>query len=153
MIFNKSGKLTKEHLTIDGNKLEVVQTFTYLGIDITASGSFTSAINELASKAKKAMIPIYKTIMQFQLPFLKTIQLFQTFIEPILLYNAENWSILTDKQIEKCKNNHHSLYEISLKSPTTTTQLKFSKFILGLNKQCPNMAVLGETAQIPLGHP
>ena len=57
---------------------------------------------------------------------------------------------MTDKQIEKCKTNHLFLYDIAFKSPITVTQLKFSKFILGLNKQCPNLAVLGEVAEIPL---
>ena len=64
MIFNKSGRKSKEQLYMEGNELENVQTFTYLGIDISASGSFTHAIKELSSKAKKAMIPLYKTIIQ-----------------------------------------------------------------------------------------
>ena len=150
MIFNKSGRKSKEQLYMEGNELENVQTFTYLGIDISASGSFTHAIKELSSKAKKAMIPLYKTVIQFQMPFNKSLRLFQTFIEPILLYNAENWSILTNKQITKCKNMHNSLYDIGFKSPMTTAQLKYFKFILGLTRQCPNMAVLGEVSETPL---
>ena len=150
MIFNKSGRQTKEHFMINEKELEVVRSFTYLGIDISTSGSFTLGIKELTAKAKKAMMPLYKTVMQFQMPFRQSLKLFQTYVEPILLYNAENWSSMTDKQIDKCKNNHTSLYELALRLPSTTTQLKYSKFILGLSKQCPNMAVLGEVAEIPV---
>ena len=100
MVFNKTGRRYKVDIKINGNKLEVVQKFTYLGIDITSSGFFTSAIKELASKAKKAMMPLYRTIIQFQIPFRKSLKLFRTYIEPILLYNAENLSILTDKQMK-----------------------------------------------------
>ena len=151
MIFNKSGRKSKEKFFVEGKELEIVQTYTYLGIDISASGSFTQAIKELSSKAKKAMIPLYKTVIQFQMPFSKSLRLFQTFIEPILLYNAENWSILTNKQIEKCKHTHNSLYDIGFnKSPMTSAQLKYFKFILGLTRQCPNMAVLGEVSETPL---
>ena len=38
MIFNKSGRLIKDHFTINGNKLEVVPSYTYLGIDIPTNG-------------------------------------------------------------------------------------------------------------------
>ena len=77
MIFNKSGRLEKQQFQINSYELEVVQKFTYLGIDITVSGSFTPAIKELSSKAKKAMMPLYKTIMQFKMPFTKSLKTFQ----------------------------------------------------------------------------
>ena len=150
MIFNKAGRLLKQTFTINNENVEVVRTFTYLGVDITPSGSFSPAIKQLSSKAKKAMMPLYRTVMQFQTPFNLSLKLFHTYVEPILLYNAENWTAMTEKQIDKCRTNPSSLYDIALKNPATTTQLKFYKFILGLKKNCPNMAVFGETAILPL---
>ena len=132
MIFNKCGRRIKEKFKVDGNELEVVMTYTYLGVEMSVSGSFTTAIKVLAEKARKAMMPLYRTIMQFQIPFKNALRLFHTFIEPILLYNSENLSTLSDKQLAKCKNNHNLLYSISLNSPSTITQLKMLKFILGL---------------------
>ena len=90
MIFNKTGKLLKDNFTIEGQKLDIVHKYTYLGVDIPASGSFSTSIAELTSKAKKAMMPLYTTIMKFNLPYRTALRLFQTYIEPILLYNAEN---------------------------------------------------------------
>ena len=150
MIFNKSGRLLKDHFTIDGKELQIVRSYTYLGIDIPASGSFNLGMTQMNSKAKKAMMPLFTTIMQFNIPFHKALQLFQTYVEPILLYNAENFAAMTEKQIEKCKDGRLGIYDIATSSQMTTTQMKFIKFILGVGKQCPNMAVLGEAAVLPL---
>ena len=47
MIFNKSGKLLKDTFSIYGQKLDIVQKYTYLGVDIPASGTFSTSIKEL----------------------------------------------------------------------------------------------------------
>ena len=150
MVFNKAGRKSKDQFLYQGQKLEVVNSFTYLGVEIMSNGSFTAAIRSLCDKARKAMIPLYRTMIQFKMPTHKCKQLFNTFIEPILLYNAENLSTLTDKQILKCREDSNKLYEIASSAPTTTTQLKFLKFIVGVNRSCPNLAVFGDTGNIPL---
>ena len=150
MIFNNSGRKTKDKFMYNNQELSQVQSFTYLGVEISASGTFSHGIKALVQKAKKAMMPLFRTIVQFKLPFHLILKLFTTYIEPILLYNAENWACMTTKEIEKCKQDHNRIYEKSLQAPTTIPQLKFLKFALGVNKQCPTLAVLGETAEVPL---
>ena len=152
IIFNKPGRRYKEVFTLDGTKLEVVQSYTYLGVEMTASGSFSLAIKELNNKARKAMIPLYKAISQFKIPFTRGINLFRTYVEPILLYNAENLTFLTNKEIAKCKNDKSLLHDIALKAPNTTSQLKFYKYMLGVGSQSPNLSVFGEIAEHPLQH-
>ena len=152
IIFNKTGRKFKENFTLDSARLDVVQTYTYLGIEMNSCGSFTLAIKELTSKARKAMIPLYKTIAQFRIPFIKGLKLFRTYIEPILLYNIENLACFTIKAIEKCKKDAAQIQDVVMKAPTTITQLKFHKYILGIGKQSPNMAVLGEVSDHPLQH-
>ena len=149
MIFNKSGKLLKDKLSINGQDLDIVHKYTYLGVDIPASGSFSTSVAELTSKAKKAMMPLFTTIMKFNIPYRTAIRLFQTYIEPILLYNAENQTAMTDKEILKCQQDSSYIYNLQQQSPLTTTQLKFTKFILGVGKHCPNMTIFGESAKIP----
>ena len=150
MVFNKAGRKSKDKFLYKNQKLEVVNTFTYLGIEIMTNGSFATAIKTLTDKAKKAMMPLYKTMIQFQMPFHKCKQLFNTFIEPILLYNAENWSTMTDKQIRECREDSNKIYEMASKTLTTTAQLKFYKFMMGVNKSCPNLAIFGDTGELPL---
>ena len=150
MVFNNGGRKTTETFTYDNRQLSTVQSFTYLGIDISAKGSFTSGVKALVSKAKKAMIPLFRTIVQFELPFSNIMKMFTSLIEPILLYNAENWAAMTPKEIEKCKRDHNRIYEKSTSSPPTVSQLKYLKFALGVSRQVPSMAILGETAEVPL---
>ena len=150
MIFNKGGRLIPQTFTIKGEGVEVVRAFTYLGVQITPSGSFTPAIQELSDKARKAMMPLYKTVAQFNLPFRLSVKLFHTFVEPIAMYNAENWGCFTDKQIEKCRADPAAIYDICMTSHATRLQLKFYKYILGLKKQTSNMATFGEVAYLPL---
>ena len=150
MIFNRGGKLLKDQFSIDGKPLETVPSYTYLGVDIPTNGSFNPGMTQMNNKAKKAMMPLYTTIMQFNIPFHKALKLFQTYVEPILLYNVENFAALSEKQVEKCKQGSTNIYELTMQSHLTTTQLKFLKFILGIGKQTPNMAVFGEAAVIPL---
>ena len=119
MVFNKSGKTLRQNLIYNGKKLETVNRLTYLGIDLAASGTLSHGIRQLANKARKAMIQLYGTIIKFKIPFDKCKQLFNTYIEPILLYNSENWSTFTEKQIEKCKANSNIFYQLSLLLPAS----------------------------------
>ena len=152
IIFNKMGRKCKDTFTFHGEKLEVVQTYTYLGIEMTSSGSFSVAIQEINNKARKAIIPLIRTACQFKIPLTRTLNLFRTYVEPILLYNAENWAAMTSKDISKCRINTRYIQESSLKSSITTSQLRFVKYALGVGRQSPNLAVLGEIADIPLQH-
>ena len=150
MIFNKSGRKAKDKFTYQNQELLIVQSFTYLGVEISASGTFSNGIKALVTKAKKAMMPLFRMIIQFKLSFHQILKLFTAYIEPILLYNAENWACMSSKEIEKCKKDHNKIYEKSMIATTTIPQLKYLKFALGVNKQCPTLAVLGETAEVPL---
>ena len=152
IIFNKSGRKYKEEFTLNGTKLETVQSYTYLGVEMTACGSFSLATRELNNKARKAMIPLFKTIAQFRIPFTRGINLFRTYVEPILLYNAENWACLTSKEITNCKKDNSLLHKIALDAPPTTCQLKFYKYMLGVGTNSPNLSVLGEVSEHPLKH-
>ena len=65
-----------------------------------------------------------------------------------MLYNVENWAILNDKTIKNFANN--SLFADIADSKTDTLHRKFLKYILGVSKSCPNLAVYGETGDTPL---
>ena len=72
----------------------------------------------LIDKASKALRPLQRAIAGFQLPLDLAIRLFHTLVEPIALYNVENWSILTDKQLGKL--NADTLFDFIDKSPIDT---------------------------------
>ena len=113
--------MLKDQFRIDGKDLKIVPSYTYLGIDIPTNGSFNPGMAQMNSKAKKAMMPLYTTIMQFNIPFHKALKLFQTYVEPILLYNAENFATMSEKQIEKCKQGTTDIYKLAMQANMTTT--------------------------------
>ena len=147
MIFNAAGKHIKTHFNINGNLLESVHTFCYLGFDLNASGTVKHAVNILYDKANKAMRPLMNSIARFNIPVKTSLKLFHAFISPIILYNVENWGILTDKKLE---NFPTTIFTSISDSKADILHRKFLKYILGVSKSCPNLAIYGETGELPL---
>ena len=84
--------IKKASFVFEGETLEIVQEFEYLGIIIKASGIFNTGISERSTKALKVFFMIRK---KFQSSFIfPTLQcrLFDTCVNPILLYCTEIWS-------------------------------------------------------------
>ena len=101
MVFNCAGKFVRDVFTLNGEKLEPVQAFCYLGFDIKCSGTIKHAMNVLNDKGKKALRPLLCAIGRFNIPAKTSIRLFHSYVAPILLYNLENWSTLNDKTLQK----------------------------------------------------
>ena len=148
MVFNSSGRFIRDSFTLNGQTLEPVQSFCYLGFDIKCSGNVKHAMNILNDKGNKALRPILCAIARFNIPVKTSIRLFHTYISPILLYNAENWSTLSDKGLEKC--DKHFILSETLTSKIDITHRKLLKYILGVSKSCPNLAIYGEAGEIPI---
>ena len=148
MIFNIAGRLIKTNFFINGEPLEPVKSFCYLGFEVVPSGIVTHAMNVLNDKAKKALHPLLSAIAKFDLPGKLSIHLFHTFISPILLYGVENWSILSELDIERFDDLY--IFNKTEKAKTDIVHRKLLKFVLGLSKTCHNIAIYGDTAEIPL---
>ena len=148
MVFNAQGRFIKERLHIKGVALQPVNNFCYLGFEIKSSGSMQHGASILVDKASKALRPLQRAIANFRLPFDLSVRLFHTLIEPIALYNVENWSTLTDNQLEKLNND--SIFSYIDKYPLDSLHRKFLKYILGVNKSSPNLAIYGDTGEVPL---
>ena len=151
MVFNASGRLLTGYNFFYGDKrLEQVKTYCYLGIEISCSGSFGLARSSLVEKAKKATFPLKALINQFQLPVKKSLDLYNSLISPILLYNAENLAHLSHKQIADLEENKKSMLEMMMNTYMNGSQYKFLKYVLGVKSNCSNLATLGEMGEFPL---
>ena len=140
--------MLKNYFFINGKPLEPVQSFCYLGFDVKASGTVKHAMNTLCEKANKAMRPIFHAIARFNLPVKTALRIFHAFIEPIALYNAENWATFTDKEIEKFSSE--TLLNKIATGKIDIVHRKFLKYVLGTSPSCPNMAMYGDTNEHPL---
>ena len=149
IVFNPSGRiLTGMNFLYQGEKLKIVKSYCYLGIDLTSSGSLRTARTNLLEKAQKAMFPLKAMIKQFQCK--KSLELFHSLIEPISLYNSENLAHLTQHQIKSIVDNKTTLLSYLTSSYLDTTHHKFLKYVLGVKQNCSNMATLGELGEFPL---
>ena len=152
IIFNHQGRLLRGNFTFNNQTLEIVKSYTYLGLEITASGSYTAAKVALMEKARKAMMPLISTVAQFHMPINYSLHLFDSFVKPIALYNAENWAVLTTHQRISLENNSTTILSYLLNIQAEKVHLKYLKYLLGVKKSCSNHAVLGELGRIPLVH-
>lgn len=72
--------------TINGDKIETVKEYKYLGILFSSSGSFLNAKKQLVSQANKAMHILYSRISNLDLSIDIQLKLFDQTILPILTY-------------------------------------------------------------------
>ena len=101
-------------------------------------------------KARKAMLPLLALIPDFKLSCKNSLKLFHTYIKPIAMYNSENLSYFTKHQIQSMEENKTTLLSYLTESETNTVHQKFLKYILGVKRNCSNMATLGELGEFPL---
>jgi hypothetical protein len=116
-----------------------------LGIIISASGKFGEARKILYNKALKGSFKLMKDLSGLN-PSIPTIDLFDHYtITPIALYGSEIWGILNMSE----KQTKIEIY-IYKDWECEKLNIKFCKYILGVNKKTTNLAVLAELGKFPI---
>ena len=92
--------------------------------------------------------PLICASFRFNLPAKTVSRLFHTFVSPIILYSVENWATLTNNKLKIF--NDTDIFNDTINSKVDVTHRKLLKHIMGLSKSCPNIAIYGETGEIPL---
>ena len=133
-------------------KMEIVQSFCYLGIDISASGSSSHAKLNLKDKSPKAMFPLVDPIWKFDPGIKHSIGLFHKLISPIVSYGygSEIWSSFSNNQLKKLSKDPSILSSLLIGNQIETVQLKFLKRVSGLRRNCATLAVLREVGEFPI---
>lgn len=147
MIFNKTGKLLQKYKFYYNNgPVEITNSYQYLGIIFTPSGSFTQAIKKLTDQALKALFKLRQQNLANNIPVaLRHYKLFDTLIMPILSYCAEIWTPYFIKGL-----NADNFLALGDKLPLEKIHTKFCRFILGVNKKTTNIAVRAELGRRPI---
>ena len=133
MVFRKGGFLSKnEKWKLFNKDLEVVNEYNYLGYLFTTKISMVRGAEALAVKGKRACIGCIKCIYRLkemsQDCFFK---IFDTQVQPVLLYASELWGLHRLDSIEKV----HTLA---------------CKRVLNVHSRVPNKLVYGELGRYPL---
>ena len=143
IVFNKNGKLYNSSFYYNGELVEVVRSYTYLGIVFTCCGSFTQAIEHLKQQAQKALFKLKQVGTQQNI--VTSLKLFDALILPIIRYCSEIWAPYMAKGI-----NSENLMSLSDKLPAEKLHTKFCRFLLSVNKKATNAAVRAELGRYSL---
>lgn len=77
--------------SIGPNRLDIVDSYKYLGVFFSRSGSFLTARKHIATQARKALHLLYTRINNLHLPIDLQLKLFDNTVLPILTYGSEVW--------------------------------------------------------------
>ena len=135
LIFNKTGRLIRENIYLNGTLLENVRQYKYLGFVLTPSGEIRTGLQDLRDRAFKAFQALKgKMGESFNEDILTALNLYDALVKPILTYASDFWGCLKLPQ-----NN-----------PIEICHMKVLKQILGVQTQTTNIGVLLELGRVPL---
>ena len=121
-----------QNFWLNGEKVEIVDSYVYLGTTFQSNGRFTGAMQKQINQAHRALFAIKSKKEKFNLPIDIVLDLFDKMILPILLYGCEIWGF------ETSLDNIEIFYR------------KFLKYLLKVNQQTTDCMVYGETGRTPL---
>jgi hypothetical protein len=147
--FCKSGRLCTDVFMLDGHQVECVKAYKYLGVVFSASGSMSTARQNIHDRARKALFKLNSCTRDSAVSPALALKLFDQLIKPICLYGAEIWGTedLSANKFKKENGFEKAYYPLPIEKVHTS----FCKYTLGVTKKATNSAVMGELGRFPLG--
>jgi hypothetical protein len=117
----------------EGEAIEQLNSFKYLGVELHGTKGMQSAIQQLAMSGKKAIFALRRRCVELRIfdPTLQC-QLFDALVKPVLSYGCEVWS------------DHMAREQLEVVHRT------FLKSLLGVNNTTSSYVVLAEFGRFPL---
>ena len=134
MIFYR-GYLQKPNFFFENHKLEMCNNFTYLGVVFTTRLSASKHVDHIISKCNAKVGYLFATLALKEMPFAVAMDVFNTYILPIITYAIAVWLPLMTE---------------SLQTKLNTIYTKFLKRYLGLPYSANNAIVYFITETCPL---
>ena len=134
IVFRKGGFLAcRERWFYGSSEMTVVNTYKYLGIYFSTKLSFTFACEDLASRAKKALLKILCILFKLNSSSVHLyFKLFDAQVQPVVQYGAEIWGL------DAAAQNIEKVHLFAMK-----------KF-LGVESRTPNDFVYGDLGRYPI---
>ena len=131
MVFKKGGSVPRDtEFLYEGQPIEIVNQFNYLGVVFTCGGSLTSAHSTSAGQAQKAVYKLNKYLYKFTYISPKhKLDLFDKLVSPVLNYCSEVCGFVNDLSMER-------------------VHMQFCKKILGVKKSTQNDFIYGELGRV-----
>ena len=116
---------------LNGNNVEVVFSYTYLGVLFNYNNKFNEAQKNLCLSGNRAMFSLLKRCRKLHLPIDIQLDLFEKCVQPILLYGCEVWGSQSIDLVSRA-------------------QLRFLKLALGMHKTTPSCMIFGDLGCYPI---
>ena len=100
MVFSKGKIRNLPSFTYNNEHLEVVHSYSYLGITFNYNGKFIVAQRDLYDKASRAMFGLLAKCRRLRLPIDVQIKLFDCTVKPIIMYGSEVWGFHTNDIVQ-----------------------------------------------------
>ena len=138
LVFNKpfTRKIKRLQFRIDNSLIEITNSYCYLCIDISNTGSSKKATDALYKKSLRALHSVYASlnVRSDETNVRLYLKLFDSLIKPVLLYGSEIWGphcLTGDNIISKFTN-------------------KFYRTLLGVKQHCSNVGTHVELGRFPI---
>ena len=127
-----AGRLSKVKWRWNGEEIEEVKTFKYLGYTFQSSGAFTAHLKCLVADANRKLREVWGIgERRFSHDFKIRMEMFDSLVKSGLMYGCEIFGWINRDEIEKVHR-------------------KFLKWTLGLNQRTRSAVLMTETNRLPL---
>ena len=132
VVFRNGGNLRENETWLyQGEEIEIVQQFNYLGMNFNYNGKFNITQKHVADQGRKALFAINSALKQCNFNTETKCAVFDTYINSILSYGSEVWGFHKASDVEKI-------------------HLSYLKKVLGVKRSCSNALVYFELGRFPL---
>ena len=83
---------------IDGEKVEAVTDFIFLGSKVTADGDCSHKIKRSLLFGRKAMTKLDSTFKSKDITLLTSVHIVQAIVFPVVMYRCESWTLKKAEQ-------------------------------------------------------
>ena len=132
VVFRKGGALAQnDRWYFAEQEVEIVNSFTYLGVVFTSGGSFMQNAKTLSGKPLRAMHQLLQIIKEVETPMNISFKLFDSLVASVLMYGSEIWGYINAECIERVHR-------------------KLCKYMLNVKLSTNSYAVYSELGRYPL---
>ena len=142
------------NIIMNGEKLEEVSQFKYLGATLTKDGTSTKEVKIRIAAATSALARLDKIIKSKNISFQTKYKLYKSLVISIFLYGCESWTLTADleKRIKAFENKcHRKLLRISYVEHKTNDFVKTS-ILNKVGEQEPLLATVKRRKLMWFGH-
>ena len=100
MVFSRNKDIPKLKLLINGNEIEQVRSFQYLGVLVTEDGKCECELNRRIAVAKNNFAKMSRILTDHDMSLATKIRLAQCYVWSTLLYGCETWSLTQTNEMK-----------------------------------------------------